>query len=285
MAKQPVVVYTADKIKKRKRLMKKSKIVLSILFLVLMLAFVVLSLTYNGGSFTVTLDSNFHTETGIAIYTDEVRKEHVRRLYAQELKFMDNISIEWLPKNYKDFEGGSHNGDNYIGYTFYVDNQGTENQRYWYAVYIDDVIKNVDEAIRVMIVMNDEVKVYAKANPITGEAEKGTEIFYKNSMPVLEKRENFKPGDIDKITIFIWLEGDDPECVDNLLGGEIKMHMEITEEHIEENENTKENTDQFNRIHETANADIQYDNRINRENEDGVSNSDTGNNETVVSGE
>ena len=80
MAKQPVVVYTADKIKKRKRLMKKSKIVLSILFLVLMLAFVVLSLTYNGGSFTVTLDSNFHTETGIAIYTDEVRKEHVRRL-------------------------------------------------------------------------------------------------------------------------------------------------------------------------------------------------------------
>ena len=261
MAKQPVVVYTADKIKKRKKLMKKSKIVLSILFLALMLTFVVLSLTYNGGSFTVTLDSNFHTSTGIAIYTDEVRKEHVRRLYAQELKFMDNISIEWLPKNYKDFEGGSHNGENYIAYTFYVDNQGTENQRYWYAVYIDDVIKNVDEAIRVMIVLNDDVKVYAKANPITGDPEKGTELFYKNNIPVLESRQNFKPGDIDKITIFIWLEGDDPECVDNLLGGEIKMHMEITEEHIEENENTKDNTDQFNRVHETVNADVQYDNR------------------------
>lgn len=252
MAKQGYVVYTADKVKKRKSRIKKTKIILSIVFLILLLFFVVLSLTYNGGAFTVTLDPNFHTKTGIAIYTDEVKREHVRRLYAQDLKFMDNISIEWLPKDYKSFEGGSHNGDNYIGYTFYVENQGTEIQRYWYAVYIDDVIKNVDEAIRIMVVVNDEVKVYAKANPLTGNAEKGTELFYKKEMPVLEKRDNFRPGDIDKVTVFIWLEGDDPECVDNILGGEIKMHMEISEEHIEENSNTKDNTDQFNRIYDNS---------------------------------
>ena len=259
MAKQGYVVYTADKVKKRKERTKRSKIIISIVFLILALIFIILSLAYNGGSFTITLDSNFHTESGIAIYSDEVKKEHVRRLYANDLKFMDNISIEWLPKNYKEFTGGSHNGDNYIGYTFYVDNQGTENQSYWYAVYIDDVIKNVDEAIRIMIVVNDEVKVYAKPNPITGEAEKDTVKFYKNSIPVMENRNNFKPGDIDKITIFIWLEGDDPECVDNILGGEIKMHMEITEEHIEINQNTGVNTDDFNRIHNTDNKDNQYD--------------------------
>lgn len=265
MAKQPYVVYTAEKIEKRKKRLKKSKIIITIVFILLMLAFVVLSLTYNGGAFTVTLDPNFHTKSGIAIYTDEVKKEHVRRLYAEELKFMDNISIDWLPKNYKEFTGGSHNGDNYIGYTFYVDNQGTENQRYWYSVYIDDVIKNVDEAIRIMMIINDEEKVYAKANPITGNPEKirktsneNTELFYKNNIPVMEVRNNFKPGDVDKITIFIWIEGDDPECVDTLLGGEIKMHMEITEEHIEENKDTKENTDQFNRIHETNDNNNQY---------------------------
>ena len=178
MAKQGYVVYTADKIKNRKKRMKKAKIIVSVVFLILMLAFVVLSLAYNGGAFTVTLDPNFHTKTGIAIYTDEVKREHVRRLYAEELRFMDNISIDWLPKDYKNFQGGSHNGDNYIGYTFYVDNQGNENQRYWYALYIDDVIKNVDEAIRIMIIRGDEVKVYAKANPLTGEAEKNTEKFY-----------------------------------------------------------------------------------------------------------
>ncbi len=262
MAKQGYVVYTADKIKKRKKRIKRSKIIIGIVFLVLMLVFVVLSLTYNGGAFTVTLDPNFHTKAGMAIYTDDVSREHVRRLYANELKFMDNISVEWLPKDYKDFKGGDHNGDNYIAYTFYVENQGNENQSYWYSVYIDDVIKNVDEAIRVKIVVNDDEKIYAKPNPITGEAEKGTEKFYKNNIPVMENRTNFKPGDIDKITIFIWLEGDDPECVDNLLGGEIKMHMEITEEHIEENENTKSNTDEFNRIHDNENKDNQYDDSV-----------------------
>ena len=199
-----------------------------------MLAFVVLSLSYNGGAFTVTLDPNFHTKAGMAVYTDDVKKEHVRRLYADELKFMDNISIDWLPNNIKDFTGGGHNGDNYIAYTFYIDNQGVEIQDYWYKVVIEDVIKNVDEAIRIMIVLNDTETVYAKANPLTGEPEKGTKLFYKNDIPVLENRAKLKPGEIDKMTVVIWLEGDDPECVDNLLGGEIKISMNITDEHFDE---------------------------------------------------
>ena len=272
MAKQPYVVYTADKIEKRKKRLKKAKIIATIIFLVLMLIFVVLSFSYNGGIFTVTLDPNFHTKTGIAIYTDEVKREHVRRLYGEELKFMDNISIEWLPTNYKTFEGGSHNGDNYIGYTFYVENQGTETQRYWYSVHIDDVVKNIDEAIRVMIILNDDVKVYAKEspvngnpedikrNPITGDNYRQAEKFYMSAIPVMDVRNNFRPGDIDKITVFIWLEGDDPECIDNLLGGEIKMHMEIAEEHIEENKDTKNNTDELNRVHNTDDQDSQYTN-------------------------
>ena len=40
-----------------------------------------------------------------------------------------------------------------------------------------------------------------------------------------------QPGDIDKFTIVVYLEGDDPECDDSLIGGEMKMHMDITEEH------------------------------------------------------
>ncbi len=272
MAKQPYVVYTADKIEKRKKRFRKTKRIILIVFLVLMFAFIVLSFAYNGGAFTITLDPNFHTKTGMAVYTDDVKREHVRRLYADELKFMDNISITMLPQNYKEFKGGSHNGDNYIGYTFYVENQGTETQRYWYSVYIDDVIKNIDEAIRIMVILNDEAKVYAKASPVGGAAEavksnpitggnyQRAEKFYMDSIPVMASRNNFKPGDVDKITIFIWLEGDDPECVDNLLGGEIKMHMEITEEHIEENKDTKNNTDDLNRVHNTNDQASQYSN-------------------------
>lgn len=233
------VTLTAQQIKNRKKRAKRTKIIFSIIILLLMAVFVVLSLAYNGGSFTVTLDPNFHTETGLAIYDDEVDAKHTRKLYADELKFMDNISIDWLPKDINKQSGGSHNGDNYIAYTFYVDNQGTETQSYWYSIYVDDVIKSVDEAIRIMVILNDERTVYAKPNPLTGEAEKGTEKFYETARPVLANRNNFKPGEKDKFTIVIWLEGDDPECIDNILGGEIKLHMDITEEHIEEAGTTK----------------------------------------------
>ena len=54
----------------------------------------------------------------------------------------------------------------------------------------------------------------------------------KAKLSYCECRESFNPGDIDKFTIVIYLEGDDPDCVDALIGGEMKMHMDITEEHI-----------------------------------------------------
>ena len=83
-----------------------------------------------------------------------------------------------------------------------------------------------------MIIRNGERTIYAKANENTGEAEEGTETFYSGSEVCVEGRQDFAPGDIDKFTIVIFIEGDDPDCIDELIGGEMKMHMDITEEHI-----------------------------------------------------
>ena len=47
----------------------------------------------------------------------------------------------------------------------------------------------------------DKAYKYAKANEKTGFAETGTEVFYSNMEPVLECRENFASGEIDKFTI------------------------------------------------------------------------------------
>ena len=93
-------------------------------------------------------------------------------------------------------------------------------------------ILGVDEAVRVMIYLNGEKKVYAKVSSITGEAESGTIPFRSDNPIVLEKRENFSPGDRDKFTIVIWLEGPDPDCVDSIIGGELKLEMNITDEHV-----------------------------------------------------
>ena len=45
--------------------------------------------------------------------------------------------------------------------------------------------------------------------------------------------EGFMPGDIDKYTIVVWLEGNDLECIDSILGGEMKMIMTIGEDNID----------------------------------------------------
>ena len=47
--------------------------------------------------------------------------------------------------------------------------------------------------------------------------------------------ENFVPGSISRVTVVIWLEGNDPECTDDILGGEFKMDMsfEIVDDTVE----------------------------------------------------
>ena len=148
---------------------------------------------------------------------------------------MDNITYDWIPKDVNSSSnGGSHNGDNYIAYTFYIENEGNVSVNYWYTIKIDDVIKGVDEAVRVIVYLNDEETVYAKKNKDSGAAEKDTEMFYKDDTVVLKSRDDFKVGDIDKFTIVIYLEGEDPDCLNDIIGGEIKMHMEIREEHLDE---------------------------------------------------
>lgn len=39
--------------------------------------------------------------------------------------------------------------------------------------------------------------------------------------------DSFLVGNVDKYTIVIWMEGDDPECVDSIIGGSVEMSMHI----------------------------------------------------------
>ena len=235
------VKVTAKGLQRRKKRDKVAKITLVVIIVVLTFAYFILGIIYNGGRFTITLDPQFSTESGIVLYDNLQRKNKVNRLYAKNIDFMDNISIMWLPDNIDNAGDGPHNGDNYIAYTFYLENTGPETIHYWLECYIDDVIRNVDEAVRVMLFLNGEKVVYAKKNSLTNQPEKDTEPFYSDDLAILRQRTDFKHGDVDKYTIVIWLEGDDPDCVDALIGGEIKMHLDITEEHIADYTDKKKN--------------------------------------------
>ena len=221
----------AKKEKKKKARRTIFKILLVVVILFLVNIYIILALIYRGENFTVTLDSEYGRESGLVIYED--KNKYTRTfLRSEDIKFFTDISVNWLPENIDNEGDGSHNGKNYIAYTFYAENMGQDTINYWATVKIDDVIKNVDDAIRVMVIKNGDKVIYAKNNRTTDQPEPNTVPFKDNETVMLEKTENFKVGDIDKYTIVIWVEGDDPECTDDLIGGEIKMHMTLTEEHI-----------------------------------------------------
>ena len=224
------VKITADKLKKRNQKVSFIKKVILFIILFLILIYGVLSIIYKGANFTISLDPDFIREKGIVLYNDIEQKNAVKKLYIENNGFMDNISIKWLPENINDNNGGSHNGDNYIAYTFYIENQGKETLNYWYEISIEDVIKNVDEAVRIIIYHNDEKTVYAKKNADTKKEEPDTKSFYSEKIAVLESRKKFETNKIDKFTVVFFLEGDDPDCIDTIIGGEIKMRMDIYEE-------------------------------------------------------
>ena len=224
----------SEKMKERDKKIRIVKIAILIMTLFLIIIYFILRVFLETGDFTISLDQEFAKSEGIIMYENSSNKVDRRILKAQKVEFMDNISVKWLPQDIDKTGEGAHNGDNYLAYTFYLENKGAETVNYWYEVKIDEVIKNVDEAVRIAIYRNGERTIYAKPNSRTGEAEDGTTKFYSASSVCVEPRRDFKPGDIDRFTIVIFIEGDDPECQDNLIGGEMKMHMDITQERIDQ---------------------------------------------------
>ena len=231
-SKKERIKLNSEKIRERERKIKVVKMGILIMLIALIIMYFLLRIIFETGYFTISLDPEFAQNSGLIMYEKSGEKLERKILKATRVDFMDNISVKWLPENINQLGEGSHNGENYLAYTFYVENQGSDPINYWYQIIVDDVIKNVDKAIRIMIYRNEEKTIYGRPNEITGEAEEGTEKFYSDAEPVLKCRENFNPGEIDKFTIVIFLEGDDPDCVDALIGGEMKKHMDITEEHI-----------------------------------------------------
>lgn len=222
----------ANKVYKQKLFTKIVKIVFLLLLVLLSIIYLFLYIVYDGGRFTVSLDKNMSNKKNIYLSENGKADTKTRQLSADTIDYMDNISIKWLPDDLDTEAVGAHNGDNYIAYTFYVVNDGEETVNYWYEITIDDIVRNVDEAIRVMVYQNGKPTVYAKKSKVTKKAEPDTKMFVSDTIAVLEQRKKMKPNSKDRFTIVVWIEGDDPECLNDLLGGEIKMHMDITEEHI-----------------------------------------------------
>ena len=226
------VKLSASKVKQEKKTNKIFRIVLILIILILLILYFVIGIIYNRGNFSITLDKDLYFESGLMIYDDPEYKVYRSELLAPAPDTFDSMSYKWLPDNLGEEKLGTHNGDNYLAYTFLIENTGDKEVNYISRVVIEDVIKNVDEAVRIRIYKGSEYVTYAKLSN-KGEPEEDTVPFLEDKIVMEEHVENFKPGDINKYTVVMWIEGTDAECTDNILGGEFKAYMNFSSEDAE----------------------------------------------------
>ena len=222
------VKVTAEKVYRRKLFTRIVKMALLILLLFFSVLYLILYVVNSNGYFTIKLDKNLKSERHILLSSDSEFSAETVEIKVKGLEYMDNITEGWIPFDELISKEGDHSDDNYIAYTFFVKNDGNENVDYKSKIVIESVIKNVDEAVRVALYTNGERKVYAKKAK-DGNAEPNPISFLSNRLVMQQDRDNIKPGEIDRYTVIVWLEGKDPECIDDIIGGEMKMAMVITE--------------------------------------------------------
>ena len=227
----------AKKIKSTKKFAKKTKFILLMLLLFLLGMYLVVSIIYNNGNFSITLDDNLYYEKSLIIYDNPEYKVYRSELFAPAPESFDNISYRWLPDDLYNYEG-SHNGENYLAYSFYIENTGDRITDYWSEIVVSDVIRNVDEAVRIRVYKDEQYVTYAKPRA-NGAPENNTIAFVSDELVAVDHVEDFSPGDKIKYTIVLWIEGSDLECTDNILGGEFKIQMNFNSEFVDEKKEGK----------------------------------------------
>ena len=213
--------------------------------LALMALVYVISLLFNRyGSFTVTVRDFNDRNYMLSLCENDRFNTATSMLNSKAAKNVTNISRTSLPENLNDVNG-EHNGDNYVAYTFYLKNTGTASYSYDYTLNISRATLNIDSAVRVRLYFTpdyykaetDQINYggayteYAKPKT-NGNGLPETEIdgtvmtnFVSSEVITNGSVDNFNPGDMAKITVVIWIEGDDPDCTDDLLGGQFKVDM------------------------------------------------------------
>ena len=177
------------------------------------------------GTFTINLNRLELYRKGISIADNGDFDGATARLVANTVQDATNISIDDIPADVDSIDGG-HNGKNYMAYTYYVRNAGKEDLGYIASITLDSCAKGAEKAVRIAVYQNGERIVYA-APADDGGTEDGCENFLSDKLVCQYENKDFLVGNVDRYTIVIWMEGDDPDCVDAIIGGSVQFSMSI----------------------------------------------------------
>ena len=212
-------------------------------------------ITDHAGAFTVNLTGDLKKK-GFLLCDEPEFNNPSSRLRSEETKDINNITVSDIVEDVNETDG-SHNGANYVAYTFYIKNNGEVPDDYSYALKIGSSSLGVNDAVWLMLFEDGHQVIYANTSA-DGDAEKlvgysseppfydmaynASEQYYKSGSEwgikttpfadedtiVYGRVKEVAPQEIHKYTVVIWLEGNDPECVDSIFGGHGTYSMEFT---------------------------------------------------------
>jgi hypothetical protein len=217
---------TAKEARGYRHRMKLMNTLLVLLVVLVFLLFVIAALYSQSGSFTVSINKVDMTKYGLSLSESREMTHLTSQLNAKISESITNIAGEIIPANIDEIDG-VHNGVNYIAYTFYLQNRGEVAVPCDYAVDMSNVTNGLDEAIRLRLYVNGEPTTYAKTKRDGTGPEPGTKEFYSSTVMARGRVEVLDPGEVVKFTVVLWIEGHDPDCLDQLIGGQLKAEMKI----------------------------------------------------------
>lgn len=217
------------------------------------------------GHFTISLAEDLFREGFVLSETADF-KQPTTYLFATPAEDVPCISINDIPLDVDSAYEGAHNAQ-YFAYTFFLRNEGQSTVDYTWSMELNSESKSLSDGVWVMIFEDGKMRFYAEPNdqgktealPAFDDNTRGYvnpkimelcaqpeeqfelirqrgELSYYRLIPetflslthVAEGgRELVKPMDVHKYTIVIWLEGDDPDCDNSMIGGHVGMEFNI----------------------------------------------------------
>lgn len=239
-------------------------VLLGLLGLLMLLLFLFSLITQMRGHFTINMAGNMFRE-GFSLSETVDFANPVSQLFAQPAEDVPCISIRTLPEDV-DSHDGEHN-DLYFAYTFYVRNEGESTQDYTWELRMNSESRNLSQAAWVMVFEDGKMAFYARpsanggreALPAFEDDSRGYpeaplrqfagdpedqyqeivsasgKVYYRivpknfesGTVVTSGRVDGVQPLEVHKYTVVTWLEGDDPDCTNELIGGHLGLEMQF----------------------------------------------------------
>ena len=174
------------------------------------------------GGFSISFDRVNSRIAQISLSETEDFASPTVRLEVPPIEYMTNIDGNTIPADIDGAADGSHGTSNYIAYSFYLRSEGDVESELKETFRIESSLRHAEEAIRVTVYRDGVATTYAKVGA-EGLPELNTTPFYGDI--VYEETKPLAAGQTIRYTVVIWLEGNDPECRDDIKGGNVKMSL------------------------------------------------------------